>query len=951
MKKLVKYFLIFVVLLFVLLFSAPYLFKNQIMELVRNTANQHLTANVDFKDVHLSLIKNFPDFTLDVYDFSITGRDEFEDITLVHVEDFRFTLNLMSVVRGDNIDIKTISLIRPYFHIVELDSLSVNYDIMVPAEVVEEQTDKESSTEGFSLSLRRFSVEDMAMKYDDYTSNMFVELEGLNHRLRGDFTMDEVDVKTFTTIDRLRFTLDGITMLSDVRAEADVDVLFNQPNTSINIAEGSYAKLNELMLNVFGDIAMPDEVIDMNVSFSTPSSELKPLISLIPAYYMSDFEGLDVSGDFDVKGKISGTYDEKREYYPSMDISMKAKNGRIRYPDLPSEVNNLMLNASVKHPGGDLDQLTFNLYQFSMNMAGQTFNGSFALATPLSDPSVSLNAKGKLNLDDLVNVVPLEEELDIRGMVDVDVKFSARLSDVENEEYNNIIAYGKGELTGFRMVDADFTHPIDIPHAYMVLTPQKVEVEDVKLVLGSTDVQATGQLGNLIHYAMSDAELVGSFNVASEKVNLDELMAFVQEEDPSKTDVVTTEDGEVEALTVEDIRLPKNIDFNLRANVNEVVFSDYDISDLSGVIHLKDQVVTMNETRMKLMGGGLEMDGSLNTREEKPIASFAMNLINIPFVEAYRSMDIVKQLAPIMERSEGTFSSKFRLTSALESDLSLDLSTLAAEGMLRTAGVVIQAQVFDKIAQVLKNDDYSSFSLGNTLAEFDIQDGRLFLKPFDFTGKQLSGNVTGSSGLDQTLDFDMALQLPFRSVKADKLLSQFGARTPSSIDLDVHIGGTYTSPSVKTSLADMGGNLIDKAKREVRDRVDGEIDDAKEKARERARDEADKIMKEARERADKVVAEAERQANTIRKNGQEAADKLRSEAKRQGDKLIREAGSNILKKRAAEEGARRLEREADSKAKRVENEANKRADDIVNKANSEADRIIENAQSNRDKLD
>jgi len=951
MKKLVKYFLIFIVLIFALLFSAPYLFKNQIMELVRNTANKHLTANVDFRDVRLSLIRNFPDFTLDVYDFSITGRDDFEDVTLVHIEDFRFTLNVMSVIRGDNIDIKTISLIRPYFHIVELDSLRVNYDIMVPDDVVEDKVDGDQPADGFSLSLKRFTLEDMALKYDDYTSGMFVELEGLNHRLRGDFTLDDVDVKTFTTIERLRVVLDGITMLSDVRAEAAVDLTFNQPNTSLNIREGSYAKLNELTLDMFGDIAMPDETIDMDLSFSTPSSDLKPLISLIPAYYMADFEGLSASGSFDISGKVVGTYDEKLDLYPSMDISMKAKNGRIQYPDLPSEINNLMINASLKHPGGDLDKLTFNLYQFSMIMAGQSFNGSFALATPMSDPSVSLNAKGKLNLGDLIQVVPLEETFDISGLADVDIKFSARLSDVENDAYDNIIAYGKGELTDFRYVDSDMPYPVAIPHAYMVLTPQKVDVENLKLIVGSTDIQATGKLDNLIQYAMSDAELVGSFNVASETIHVDELMSFMQDDDPASTNVVTTDDGKVEVLTVEDIRLPDNIDFTMRANVSRVVFGDLDISQLSGGIHLKDQTLSMNETRMKMMGGGIEMDGSLNTREERPIASFAMNLINIPFAEAYRSMDMVKQLAPIMERSEGTFSSRFSMTSALESDLSLDMTTLAAEGLLRTTGVVVQADVFEKIAQALKNDDYRSFSLGNTLAEFEVLNGRLFLKPFDFTGKQLKGNVSGSSGLDQTLDFDMTLQLPFRSVKADKLLRQFGASTPSTINMDVHIGGTYTSPTVKTSLADMGSNALDKAKQEVKDRVEREVDDAVDQAKQRARDEADKLLKEARDRADKIVAEAERQAITIRKNGQEAADKLRDEAQKQGENLIKEAGSNLLKKRAAEEAARRLEREADNKAKRLEDEANKRADQVERKANNEADRIISNAQSNRDKLD
>ncbi len=953
MKKIIKYIAVIFILLMGLLLSAPFLFKNQIMDLVRSTANKHLTADVDFRDVGLSLIRNFPDLTLDVYDFSITGRDTFADVTLLHVEDFRLTLNLMSVVRGDQIDIKTIALIRPYIHIVAHDSVLVNYDIMVPdaatdAEYADEATVEETA---FSLALRRFSIQDMAFKYEDHESNMYVEMEGLNHLLSGNFTQDDVDISTNTTIDRLRFILDGITMLADVEAKADVDLKFNQPAFSIDIEEGSYAMLNAMRLDLFGNVTMPDDVIDMDLTFETPSSELKPLISLIPAYYMSDFEGLDVSGVFDFSGHINGTYDGDNELYPAMDIKMKTKNGRIKYPDLPSEINNLAINASIQHPGGDLDKLKLDVYQFAMNMAGQTFNASFALATPLSDPAVSLNAKGKLVLEDLMKVVPLEDALDIKGLANIDVKFSARMSDVENEAFENIIAYGEGELSDFRYADPDMPHPVEIPHAYMVLKPEKVTVETFKLILGSTDLQATGQLDNLIHYVMSDVELHGRFNVASNTLNVDELMSFMQEEDPENAKVIATEDGEVEVLTVEDIRLPENIDFALTARLDNIVYDNMDIKNLQGEIHLKDQTLSMNQTRMDLMGGRLVMDGSLDTKEEKPRASFAMDLSNIPFVEAYNTLDMVKELAPIMEKAEGVFSTRFSMNTLLNPDLSVDLNSLSAEGMLRTAGVVLRTDVLDKIADFLRNDEYRKLALSNTLAEFEINNGRLFLKPTELRAKQLKGTVEGSSGLDQTLDFTMALEVPFKSVRADRLLSQIGSKTPANVEVEVLIGGTYNSPTVKTSLGSLGKGIIDDVKSQVKDRVKEEVDDAVEKSKQRAREEADKLLKEAQERADRMVAEAERQAERIRKGGKDTGNRLRQEAKDQGDRLIAEAGSNLLKKRAAEEAAGRLKREADRNASRVEKEADDRARQIVEKAQREADGLMNEAQSNRDKLD
>jgi cell division septum initiation protein DivIVA len=70
-----------------------------------------------------------------------------------------------------------------------------------------------------------------------------------------------------------------------------------------------------------------------------------------------------------------------------------------------------------------------------------------------------------------------------------------------------------------------------------------------------------------------------------------------------------------------------------------------------------------------------------------------------------------------------------------------------------------------------------------------------------------------------------------------------------------------------------------------------------------------------------------------------AANKIRDEAKKQGEALIQEAGSNPLKKKAAELSAKKLNEEAEKKAKKLEDEAQVKSNDIMKKARERADKL------------
>src|SRR4030095_12300751 len=108
LKKTLKILGITLIVLIALAFTIPVVFKKQITNLVKKEVNNGLTAKVDFRDVSLSLFRHFPKVSIPLDDLSVVGTDVFAADTLLSTKTFDASVNLMSVIRGDNIKVSGI---------------------------------------------------------------------------------------------------------------------------------------------------------------------------------------------------------------------------------------------------------------------------------------------------------------------------------------------------------------------------------------------------------------------------------------------------------------------------------------------------------------------------------------------------------------------------------------------------------------------------------------------------------------------------------------------------------------------------------------------------------------------------------------------------------------------------------------------------------------------------
>jgi len=110
MKKALKIFGIAVLVVLIALIAIPYMFKGTIQDKVKHLIHQHVHANVDFADINLSLLRNFPKASVIIEDLSVITHAPFEGDTLVYSKKIALNMSVNQVFKSSSkaIDIERI---------------------------------------------------------------------------------------------------------------------------------------------------------------------------------------------------------------------------------------------------------------------------------------------------------------------------------------------------------------------------------------------------------------------------------------------------------------------------------------------------------------------------------------------------------------------------------------------------------------------------------------------------------------------------------------------------------------------------------------------------------------------------------------------------------------------------------------------------------------------------
>lgn len=938
MKKILRILLIVVLAILALLILTPLLFKDQLLDKAREVANTSVNAKIDFSDLRLSFFKDFPRLTTSLHDVSVAGTGEFEGDTLVAFDEFSATVNVMSLIRKEAIEVRGILLDRPRISGLVLEDGTANWDIAKESGVpIEEEVPDTTSEKGgmdLAVALKKFEIRNAMIAYRDLQGGMEASLENFNFLLAGDLAMDHTSLELTSNTDQLNFIMDGIRYVKDAMLDIGIRVDADLVNSVFTLEDNSFA-INDLVLLLDGSVSMPEnDDISLDMTFATKETSFRSLLSMVPAIYMKDFEELRTEGQLALSGSIRGKLAETQT--PSADLNLKVENAMFSYPDLPGSADNIDIDIDVHYDGVQNDNSVVDVNTFHVELGENPVDFRMHLITPMSDPQVNARLEASVDFSTLADVVPIEG-MRLTGLLDASVDIMGRMSSIENEQYDEFKADGRIELRDFELESPDIPVPVLIRRTEMNFSPEFVELADFDASMGSSDIRLSGNLENFLPFLFEDGTVKGELILTSNLLDLNELIPESEEE--AEEEVVE----DTVAMAV--IEVPAGIDFTFSSDLKKVVYDKLDIDNLYGLIIVRDRRVILQGLNMDVLKGKLSVTGEYNTQDMKsPMVELGLDVQKIDIPSAFTTFVTVQKLAPIAEKTSGLVSTKLDFTSFLGDGMMPVMNSIVGEGNLRSEMIEINnSQLFEKVGDVLKSDRFRVISMRDLDLNYTIREGRVYIQPYETRIGRSDLVMSGDQGLDQTMNYELVMKIPRSELGStaqagiDELTSLAAAQgieldPGETVDVKFMVTGTFSDPSVRPVFEEGVRNVTDQVKEEVRERIEEKVEEVRDEATE-------EVRARASEQAEKILAEAQVRADRIREEAKNAGDELIRIAEEEGQKRIGDAGSNPIRKVAAEQYARTLKAEAEKKAGRLQDEAEQRADAIMKEAEEQAAKL------------
>jgi len=809
-KKILKGLGIFIVIVLIALVSIPFLFKDKIKEMIVTAINEKVDATVAFEDVDLSLLKSFPQANVTIDKLSIINKAPFAGDTLLYSGEVTLRMSIKELFKGDGeaMNIESFSSTNGVVNILFDKNGVGNFDI-----AIKDEKDKPDTSESkpFAMNIQNYEIENLRFKYFDERSKIKMVIDSLNHTGTGNFAESKLDLDTKTTA-RVSLDMDKTNYMKNVALTLDAVLGIDLENSKYTFKDNK-ALINKLPLEFDGSIQLVEAGQEYDLKFKTPTSSFQNFLGLIPSAYSGSLENVKTTGDFTIAGFAKGLYSDTS--VPKFNLAIASNNASFKYPNLPKTVENIVIDTKIINETGVLNDTYVNLDKLSFRIDQDVFDAKANVRNITENPLIDATLKGTMNLANISKAYPIKLDTPLTGILKADVKTKFDMKSVETNNYDKILASGDATITGFKYVDTDKkTYTINTASAQF--SNQKINLKQLEMTTGKTDLRVNGTVENFLGYAFKNQELRGNFNVNSNQILVSDFM----------TETKTTVNNKT--TTTEAVKIPKLINVSLNASANSVVYDNLNLKNVSGKLIVKDEKVSLQNLKTSIFGGVITATGDVSTKAATPVFNMNLGLNTVDIQQAFTQLEMLKNIAPIAGVINGKLNSTIKLSGNLDSkEMTPDLKTLSGDllgQLLSTTINTSNSEMLTALSSNVKFIDLKKLNLNDLKANLTFKDGKVNIKPFDLKYQDIKVNIGGSHGFDQSMNYNVKFNVPAKYLGTDvnnliAKLTPADAAKLENVPVNAVLSGNFKNPKVSTDMKAAVTNLANQLVKQQKDKL------------------------------------------------------------------------------------------------------------------------------------
>ena len=428
---------------------------SRLTPMVEKAANTYLDADVRVGKVDVTFFSTFPRFTLKIDDGELvrhmTGADSMSSSrpyrdSLLRFARCRVAFNPIPLLKDNRIVIGRVLLDSARVYAWRDSSGNANWNVM-PAAGDTAMAEDSAPSGGFkpkSVVLRSLRIRSADIIFNDRSTDVYAMVRDVNSRVRLGAGVRGAAASVELSCGNLFFMQQRNVLVRRTALSLNTDVGFNADSMKVVLRNADLG-INDISLSLNGTLRGDSarRAVDVDLAFGAVAPSVEKALNLIPESVVRH-QDLTADGTVMLEGTVRGSYGNG--LMPAVSLCLKIDDASAHYEGLPYGIDSLTADFDAfvdlaREQESYLDLKIFKLRGNDIDVLAD------AKVTELfEDPLIALNMKAGIDLSSIAKTFPLQEGIELSGVIDADLKVRTRLSAVKNQDFGRIFAAGKLDM-------------------------------------------------------------------------------------------------------------------------------------------------------------------------------------------------------------------------------------------------------------------------------------------------------------------------------------------------------------------------------------------------------------------------------------------------------------------------------------------------------------------------
>ncbi|MFB3389384.1 AsmA family protein [Flavobacterium sp. LAR06] len=481
--KIAKYFGITFVVILGLLFLLPIIFADTIKEQIKKTANEKLSAELNYSDVSVSFFHHFPSLTLTLSDLNLNGSAPYKNEKFITAKEISFGINVASLVFSKTVKIDQIYLSDSFINVKVNANGEANYNIYKSSSQASNPKDSTETT----LKLERIEILNSKIIYDDQSTKVHFDALGFNYKGKGNLDKAVFDLYSVAKIEKLNIIYEGEPYLMNKKVDADLITKVNVNSLSFFFQQNNL-KINQLLVDFKGKFDFLKDGYNMDFVIKSTNSHLNDVFTAFPPKYITWLSKTELKGNTNLLLTLKGDYIASQKIAPDLNLDVKIDSGFVNYNKSAFPVSNLYLDVKTKVPSLNPDLVIVDAKNLSLNINKDYLKSKFHVQG-VNTPDINGEFKAQIDLEKLMKALGIPD-IELKGNLVGDIKTNGKF-DAKNRLFP--VTKGSIDLENGYLKTPYYPNPITNITIKSKIENNKGTFDDLKVSLKPTQFTFEGK--------------------------------------------------------------------------------------------------------------------------------------------------------------------------------------------------------------------------------------------------------------------------------------------------------------------------------------------------------------------------------------------------------------------------------------------------------------------------